>query len=175
MPVIIGILFIAVIAGSFLYIPWLIRSAIDELAHRRGLLAGVDPLQVTAGKALASVEEAHESARRALSQTVEAWYTLRERRAVGTALVERFPQIEEKAERDPDFMDVIEDADAFLHERLPARASVEDLLGRTARMDELNLRLRQLVHEYGAPEKSTSSRKFRWRRPGNKSTSDEES
>lgn len=149
-PVVIGLLFVAVIAGWFWYTTWLVRSAIDELAHRRRLLAGVDPLQVTAKKAAASVEAAHDSAHRALSLTVEAWYDLRESRAVGTALVEKFPRIEDRAARDPEFLDVLEDADALLNGTRPASDSIDELVKRAARMDELNLRLRHLVHQYDA-------------------------
>lgn len=149
-PVVIGLLFLAVIAGWFWYTTWLVRSAIDELAHRRRLLAGVDPLHVTATKALASVEAAHDAAHRALSLTVESWYDLRESRAVGTALVERFPKIEERAARDPEFLDVLEDADALLNGTRPASDSIDELVKRAARMDELNLRLRHLVHQYDA-------------------------
>ncbi|AVZ40319.1 MULTISPECIES: hypothetical protein [unclassified Dietzia] len=147
-PVVIGLLFLAVIAGWFWYTTWLVRSAIDELAHRRRLLAGVDPLQVTATKAAASVEAAHDAAHRALSLTVESWYDLRESRAVGTSLVERFPKIEERAARDPEFLDVLEDADALLNDARPGADEIDELLGRTARMDELTLRLRTLVHQY---------------------------
>ncbi|EYT62841.1 hypothetical protein H483_0109310 [Dietzia sp. UCD-THP] len=149
-PVVIGLLFLAIIAGWFWYTTWLVRSAIEELAHRRRLLAGVDPLQVTARKATASVEEAHDEAHRALSLAVESWYDLRESRAVGTALVERFPKIEERAARDPEFLDVLEDADALLNDTRPGEDEIDELLGRTARMDELNLRLRALVHQYDA-------------------------
>ncbi|GAA1051923.1 hypothetical protein GCM10009570_05120 [Dietzia natronolimnaea] len=159
-PVVIGLLFLAVIAGWFWYTTWLVRSAIDELAHRRRLLAGVDPLQVTATKALASAETAHDSAHRALSLTVEAWYDLRESRAVGTALVERFPKIEERAARDPEFLDVLEDADALLNDPRPGSEAIDDLLVRTARMDELNLRLRHLVHQYDAAGKRGFGRFF---------------
>lgn len=159
-PVVIGLLFLAVIAGWFWYTTWLVRSAIDELAHRRRLLAGVDPLQVTATKALASAETAHDSAHRALSLTVEAWYDLRESRAVGTALVERFPKIEERAARDPEFLDVLEDADALLNDPRPGSEAIDDLLERTARMDELNLRLRHLVHQYDAAGKRGFGRFF---------------
>ncbi|MEH6380139.1 MAG: hypothetical protein V7768_00250 [Dietzia cercidiphylli] len=160
-PVVIGLLFVAVIAGWFWYTTWLVRSAIDELAHRRRLLAGVDPLQVTATKALSSVESAHDSAHRALSLTVEAWYDLRESRAVGTALVERFPRIEDRAARDPEFLDVLEDADALLNETNPGSDSIDELLGRTAQMDELNLRLRHLVHQYDAAGRRGFGRFFR--------------
>ncbi|MFN3602837.1 MAG: hypothetical protein ACK4UY_15755 [Dietzia sp.] len=150
-PVVIGLLFLAMIAGWLWYTTWLVRSAIDELAHRRRLMAGVDPLQVTAKKSLASVEAAHDSAHSALSMTVESWYELRENRAVGTPLVERFPKIEARAARDPEFLDVLEDADALLNETKPAGSgSIDELLGRTARMDALNLRLRHLVHQYDA-------------------------
>lgn len=152
-PLVIALLFLGMIAGWLWYTTWLVRSAIDELAHRRRLMAGVDPLQVTAKKSLAAVEAAHDSALRSLSLTVEAWYDLRETRAVGTALVERFPAIEAIAARDPEFMDVIEDADALLNETCPAGVdSIDELLGRTTRMDALNLRVRQLVHQYDASE-----------------------
>lgn len=159
-PVVIGLLFVAVIAGWFWYATWLVRSAIDELAHRRRLLAGMDPLQVTATKALASAEAAHDSAHRALSLTVEAWYDLRESRAVGTALVERFPRIEDRAARDPEFLDVLEDADALLNETRPGSDPIDELVRRTARMDELNLRLRHLVHQYDAAGKRGFGRFF---------------
>lgn len=150
-PVLVGLVFLATIGGWLWYTTWLVRSAIDELAHRRRLLAGIDPLQVTAKKSLASAEAAHDSARSALSMTVEAWYELRETQAVGTALVERFPRIEARAARDPDFLDVLEDADALLTEARPAGSdSIDELLGQAARMDALNLQLRQLVHQYDA-------------------------
>ncbi|WP_347238986.1 hypothetical protein [Dietzia sp. CW19] len=149
-PVLVGLLFLAMIAGWLWYTTWLVRSAIDELAHRRRLKAGVDPLQVTAKKALASVEAAHDSAQRALSLAVESWYELRDNRAVGTPLVEKFPRIEARAARDPEFLDVLEDADALLNEASPGSDSIDELLERTARMDALNLRLRHLVHQYDA-------------------------
>ena len=158
---IIPLLFLAIVAGWFWYTAWLVRTAIDELAHRRRLMAGLDPLQVTARKSLEDVEAAHDSALRALSLTVEAWYELRETRAVGTALVERFPSIEARAARDPEFLDVLEDADALLNEARPAGAlPIDDLLQRTARMDALNLRLRKLVHRYDASERRGRGRFF---------------
>lgn len=159
------LLIVALTAGPFVYAVWLLRSAGNELAHRRELLAGLEVLRVTARTSYESVQSAHDSALGALSGTVEAWYGLRETRAVGSTLEERFPRIEARAARDPEFMDALEDAVVVLDETWPAGfTSIDDVLNRTARVDGLNLRLRQLVYAYDASERPGLGRLFHRRR-----------
>ena len=55
---------------------------------------------------------------------------------------------------------MLEDADALLNDPRPESESIDDLLVRTARMDELNLRLRHLVHQYDAAGKRGFGRFF---------------
>lgn len=158
---VVGLALLAIIGGWLGYTSWLVRSGIDELARRRRIIAGVDPLQITARKTVDSAAAAHDSAHAALSTTVEAWYELRENRAVGTALVNDFPAIEARAARDPDFLDALESATDALDEPVTAgSASAEELIERAAMLDSLNLQLRQLVHEYRNQNKRRYGRFF---------------
>lgn len=158
---IVGLALLAIIGGWLGYTSWLVRSGIDELARRRRLIAGVDPLQITARKTVESAAAAHDSAHAALSRTVEAWYELRESRAVGTSLVNDFPAIEARAARDPDFLDALESATDALDESPAAgSASAHELIDRAATLDSLNLQLRQLVHEYRTHGKRRLGRFF---------------
>lgn len=146
---VVGLALLAIVAGWLGYTSWLVRSGIDELARRRRIIAGVDPLQITARKTVDSAAEAHDSAHAALSMTVEAWYALRESRAVGTALVGHFPAIEARAARDRNFLDALESAtDALNESAVVGPASAGELIDRAATLDSLNLQLRQLVYEY---------------------------
>ena len=146
---VLGLALVAVIAGWLRYTAWLMRSAIGELAHRRRLAAGIHPLQITAKRSLDAAHAAHEEAHGALARTVEQWYELRGNRGVGTRLAGRFPEIEDRALRDPGFLGVLENADRVLGEAPPVHPDAPDqLIARTAEMDSLNLELRRLVRRY---------------------------
>ena len=163
---VVALVLLAVVAGWLGYTSWLVRSGIEDLARRRRLAAGVDPLQVTTAKTLSAAEAAHTAALSALSMTVEQWYELRETRAVGTRLANEFPEIEAKAVRDPQFLDALENAQLALEESQPALGIAQsalvhpaadsavtagELVERTASVDALALQIRRKIYEYRTP------------------------
>ncbi|MBB0968375.1 hypothetical protein G6016_05245 [Dietzia aerolata] len=163
---VVALVLLAVVAGWLGYTSWLVRSGIEDLARRRRLVAGVDPLQATTAKTRSAAEAAHSAALSALSMTVEQWYELRESRAVGTRLASEFPEIEAKAARDSEFLDALESAHLALEQSQSALAIAQsavadpaadsavtagELVERTASVDALTLQLRRKIYEYRTP------------------------
>lgn len=157
MPLIFAIVVVALIAGAAVWIGstgWLIRSGLEDLARRRRLMRGTDPLQLTAQQALDSARRSYALALEALGATVDAWYDLRETKGIGTPLERDYPEIESRVGDDPRFRAVLEQANETVMAG-PAQQpdSVADLLAETGRIDAMTLEMRTRIHRARPPRR----------------------
>lgn len=150
MPLIFALVVVTVVGGAIALIVSsgrLVRSGIEDLARRRRLLQGTDPLQLTAQQALDSAQRSHRRAVEALAATVDAWYDLRTTLAIGTALESDYPQIRDRADADPGFAKLLDRANAAVSENLePPPGSVTGLVDETAQLDALTLEIRAYLY-----------------------------
>lgn len=165
MPLIFAIVVVALIAGAVVWIGstgWLVRSGLEDLARRRRLLRGIDPLQLTAQQALGSARRSYALAFEALGATVDAWYDLRETQGIGTALEVVYPEIQSKVDPDPRFRAVLEQANETTMAG-PAQQpdSVADLLEEAARIDAMTLEIRTRIHRARPPRRRGPGALFR--------------
>lgn len=150
MPLILALVLATVVAGAVVLIASsgrLVRSGMEDLARRRRLVKGTDPLQLTARRALDSARRSHRRAVEALGANLDAWYDLRTTLGIGTLLETGYPQIRDRADGDPGFTKLLDRANAAYTENLEVPPdSVTDLVGETSRLDSLTLEIRAYVH-----------------------------
>lgn len=150
MPLIFALVVATVVGGAILLIVSsgrLVRSGIEDLARRRRLLQGTDPLQLTAQQALDTAHRSHRRAVEALGSTLDGWYDLRTTLGIGTTLEADFPQIRDRADADPGFAKLLDRANAASTENLEVPPeSVAGLVDEIARLDSLTLELRLYLH-----------------------------
>ncbi|MDV8001378.1 hypothetical protein [Rhodococcus sp. IEGM 1408] len=153
MPLILALLLLAVIAGLVVWIAatgWLVRSGLEDLARRRRLRRGTDPVQLTAERAVDSARRSYLLALEALTETVDRWFGLRATLGIGTPLEDEYLDIRDRTDADPEFAGLLERANsACLDNRSRHPDTVADLLGEAARMDSLTLAIRGHVHRAG--------------------------
>lgn len=165
MPLIFAIVVVALIAGAVVWIGstgWLVRSGLEDLARRRRLLRGIDPLQLTAQQALGSARRSHALALEALRATVDGWYDLRETQGIGTPLETAYSEIRRRVDADPRFNSILEQAnDACVADPGQQPDSVANSLEEAARIDAMTLELRTLIHRARPPRRRGSGSLFR--------------
>lgn len=156
MPLIIAVLFAAVIVAIVVWIGssgWLLRSGMEDLARRRRLLSGTDPLQLTAQQAADSATRSYRRAHEGLIRTVDDWYGLRTTLGIDTPIQFGYAELRAKAEADPAFTDLLERANsACIDNAAAAPESVTDLIAEAARMDAMTLEIRSYLHRARPPK-----------------------
>lgn len=156
MPLIIALVFAAVIVAIVAWIGssgWMIRSALEDLARRRRLLSGTDPLQLTALQAADSARRSHRLALDGLTDTVNGWYELQRTLAIGTPLEFGYAELRAKAEADPAFTGLLEKANAAcVDNAAEAPSDVVGLVAETARLDSMTLEIRSYLHRARPPK-----------------------
>lgn len=152
-PLILALLMLAVIAGLVAWIAstgWLVRSGLEDLARRRRLRRGTDPVQLTAGRAVDSARRTYLLALEGLTETVDRWYGLRPTLGIGTPLEDRYLEVRDRTDADPGFAELLERANsACLAAGADPPGTVAGLLGEAARMDSLMLAIRGHIHRAG--------------------------
>lgn len=150
MPLIIALVFAAVIVAIVAWIGssgWMIRSAMEDLARRRRLLSGSDPLQLTALQAADSARRSHQLALDGLTNTINEWYDLQRTLAIGTPLEFGYSELRAKAEAAPAFTGLLEKANAAVVDNAAeVPTGVVDLIAESARMDAMTLEIRSYLH-----------------------------
>lgn len=132
---------------------WMIRSAMEDLARRRRLLSGTDPLQLTAQQATHAARRSHQLALDGLTRTLDGWYDLQRTLGIGTPLETGYAELRAKAEADPAFTGLLEKANAAcIDNAAEAPAEVVDLVAETARMDAMTLEVRAYLHRARPPK-----------------------
>lgn len=156
MPLIIALVFAVVIVAVVAWIGssgWMIRSAMEDLARRRRLLSGTDPLQLTAQQATHAARRSHQLALDGLTRTLDGWYDLQRTLGIGTPLETGYAELRAKAEADPAFTGLLEKANAAcIDNAAVAPAEVVDLVAETARMDAMTLEVRAYLHRARPPK-----------------------
>ena len=156
MPLIIALVFAVVIVAVVTWIGssgWMIRSALEDLARRRRLLSGTDPLQLTAQQATDSARRSHQLSLVGLTRTLDGWYDLQRTLGIGTPLETGYAELRAKAESDPAFAGLLEKANAACIDNVAeVPEEVADLVAETARMDAMTLEIRSYLHRARPPE-----------------------
>lgn len=156
MPLIIALVFAVVIVAVVAWIGssgWMIRSAMEDLARRRRLLSGTDPLQLTAQQATHAARRSHQLALDGLTRTLDGWYDLQRTLGIGTPLETGYAELRAKAEADPAFTGLLGKANAAcIDNAAEAPAEVVDLVAETARMDAMTLEVRAYLHRARPPK-----------------------
>lgn len=153
MPLILALLLLAVIAGLVAWIAstgWLMRSGLEDLTRLRRLRRGIDPVQLTAERAVDSARRSYLLALETLAETVDRWYGFRPTMGIGTPLEDQYLEMRDRTDADPEFAGLLERANsACLVERSSHPDTVAELLGEAARMDSLTLAIRGHVRRAG--------------------------
>ncbi|KAA0918981.1 hypothetical protein [Dietzia sp. ANT_WB102] len=157
MPLILALLLLTIIAGVVAWVAltgWLVRSGLEDLSRRRRLRRGADPVQLTAERAVDAARRSYLMALESLTETLDGWYALRPTLGIGTPLERTYPDLRDRTDADPGFVELVERANsASLANRANPPATVAELLAETARMDSLMLALRARIHHAGrSPE-----------------------
>lgn len=157
MPLIFAIVVVALIAGAALWVAssgWMIRTGLEDLARRRRLLRGTDPLQLTAEQAVDSARRSHLLALETLTATVDSWYDLQRTLGIGTPLEAHYGEVKRKADADVEFARLLDRAtSACLEGSARPPDSVADLVSETARLDSLTLGIRSYIHRARPPRR----------------------
>ena len=156
MPLVFALLLLTILAGLVAWIAatgWLVRSGLEDLSRRRRLTRGTDPVQLTAERAVDSARRSYLLALEALSGTLDRWYGLRTTLGIGTPLEGAYAATRDRADADPAFGRLLEQANALLLDnRSEHPDTVADLLAEAARMDALMVAIRDGVHRAARPE-----------------------
>lgn len=156
MPLILALLLLTVVAGLAVWVAatgWLVQSGLADLARRRRLRRGSDPVQLTAERAVHSARRSYFLALEALTETLDRWYALRPTLGIGTPLEGAYPDIRDRTDADPAFTELLERANSTcLTNREDPPVTVAGLIGEAARMDSLMLAVRGHVHRAGRPK-----------------------
>lgn len=156
MPLIIALVFAVVIVAIVAWIGssgWMIRSAMADLARRRRLLSGTDPLQLTAQQASDSARRSYRCALDGLARTLDGWFDLQRTLGIGTPLEIGYAELRARAETDPVFTGLVEKANAAcVDNAAEAPTEVVDLVAETARMDAMTLEIRSYLHRARPPQ-----------------------
>lgn len=155
-PLILALLLLTVIAGLVAWVAatgWLVQSGLEDLARRRRLRRGSDPVQLTAERAVDSARRPYYLALETLTGTLDRWYDLRPTLGIGTPLEGVYPDIRDRTDADPGFTALVERANSTcLANREHPPATVTELIGEAARMDSLMLAIRDHIHRAGRPK-----------------------
>lgn len=167
MPLIIALVLAAAILAVVAWFAssgWLVRSALDDLARRRRLRAGTDPLQLTAQRAGDSALRSYQLARKGLLDTVDGWYELREKQGIDSPLADGFTEFRATADSDLRFQDLLDRAiTACTDNAETAPDSVAELIAEAARMDTMTLEIRKYLHrDSPSDERPPSSTRRPW-------------
>lgn len=153
-PLILALLLLVTIAGLVAWTAstgWLVRSGLEDLARRRRVRRGTDPVQQTADRAVDSARRSHLLALEALTETVDRWYGVRPTLGIGTPLEREYLELRERLDADPGFAGLLERANsACLENRSSAPCTVAELLTEAARMDTLMLAIRGRISRAGS-------------------------